>query len=703
MPFDAGGGGNVNDPNRVFAGFVSMEGGMDGGRSASLIQDNQCAMAGNVTFRGAFPKTRPPYENLLLTFDSDLTESRFTGIFQGSVFYEAEFGSSGFVVSVGGKLFRIQLGQQNIVSEITPTLIIVTTAAFTVPALNNNVTVDVNSETLFEVGDIIFIDSGQYQVQNKSTDQILVEYQGGAANATASAGNQVLDASSASIIEYQANPSNFDFVHLFQAENYIIILAGQHKPIIYDGARARQANVDEVPPGVIGIYVWGRIWVTLPNRRSFVAGDIVYGPSGTAQNGLRDAILKFTENDFLSEGGAFTVPFNAGPITAMQALATQDTSLGVGNLLVGTTNMVFSVNTPIDRTTWKNLQYPIQTVSLLDYGPRGPRSTISVNGDMWYRSEDGARSFIVARRNIDVTGNTPMSREVSPILDVDTEDLLFFGSAVLFNNKGFSTVSPYRTDAGVAHRGFTTINLDMLSNLRGKLPPAWEGVQSGLNAFQILKGRVEGEERGFVFALGDDGSTIELWELLKDDQGFYDTFRTAEGENTSITRTAIQSFLETKSYDHQTPFNVKGLYMAELYLDEIVDNVAFAIKFRPDQYPTWVPWTTINLCATVTQCTVQAPGAFSCTVWKTNKRQYAARIRIPRPPETCNTIAGAPVDRGFEFQFRMEWTGHCRIRRFRAHSKFHSQESEGVCPSENQCSTFQACDDSLFTYDSHGT
>lgn len=691
------------DANRVYSGFVSMEGGMDGGRAPSLIADNQCALAGNVTFRGAFPKTRPPYDNLLLTFDSELTESRFTGIFQGAVFYEAEFGKSGFVVSIGGKLFRIQLGQQNLVSEITPTLIIVTTADFTVPALNNNVTVDVNSETLFAIGDIIFIDSGQYQVQNKSTGQILVEYQGSAANATASAGSQVFDSGNASIIEYQTNPENFDFVHLFQAENYIIALAAPHKTIIYDGARARQANVDEIPPGVLGIYVWGRIWVTPINRRGFVAGDIVYGPSGTATNGFRDAILKFTENDFLNEGGTFSVPFNAGPITAMQALATQDTSLGVGNLLIGTTNMVFSVNTPIDRTTWKNLQYPIQTVSLLDYGPRGPRSTISVNGDMWYRAEDGARSFIVARRNIsEIAGNTPMSREVAPILDADTEDLLFYGSAVLFDNKGYATVSPYRTDAGVAHRGFTTINLDMLSNLRAKLQPAWEGVQSGLNAFQILKGRVEDEERGFVFALGDDGETIELWELLKDDQGFYDTFRSAEGANTSITRTAIQSYLETKSHEFQTPFNIKGLWMGELYLDEIVDNVAFTIKFRPDQYPTWVPWTTINLCATVSQCTIQAPGEFSCSVWKTNKRQYAARIRIPRPPETCNTIAGTPIDKGFEFQFRFEWTGHCRIRRFRAHAKIRSQEMDGLCPAETPCVTFQACEESLFTYDSHG-
>lgn len=689
-------------PEQVFAGFTSLEGGMDGGRSPSLISDNQVAFAGNVSFRGAFPKTRPPVANLLLTFDSDVTEDNFLGRFQGACFYEAEFGRNGIILSVGGRLFRIQIDRQNIVNEITPTMIIVTTAVFTVPALNGTVNVSVNSETLLEFNDTVYMDSGQYLITNRSLDSIEVQYLGGAANATVESGSSVLDSAQAVQIEYQTNPSTYDFVHLFQAENYVIALAGQHSPVIYDGAKARLAGIGEIPPGFIGIYIWGRIWIALPNRRSFVAGDIVYGPSGSFQLGKRDAILKFTENDFLNEGGTFSVPSNSGPITSFFSLATQDTSLGVGNLLVGTTNSVISVNTPVDRTTWKNLTYPIQTISLIDYGPQGPRWPASVNGDAWYRSLADFRSFIVARRGINVPGNTPMSREVAPILESDTQSLLFYGSAMLFDNKVFGTVSPVRQDNGVVHRGLANVNLDLLSSMKGKFPPSWEGIQTGLNILQLLKGPIDGQERAFALALNDDGG-IELWELLSESAGgLYDVYQTREGINTSITRTAIDAWMDTKSYDSQSPFNLKNLYMGELYIDEIVDEVQVRVKFRPDQYPTWVDWQTITLCANVTQCTVNSPGAFSCTVWKTRQKQYAARIRIPRPPASCNSIAGVPLDLGYEFQFRLEWTGHCRIRRFRTRSNLRSQESEGACAATPVCTSFEACDEDWFDYNSRG-
>lgn len=689
------------DPNRVFAGFVELSGGMDGGRSASLISENQCALATNVTFRGAFPKTRPPYASLPLTFDSATTESRFTGIFQGATFYEAEFGKNGFIVSIGGKLFRIELGQQNIVSEITPTLIIVTTADFTVPALNGTVSIYINSVSGISATDTIYIDSGQYQVDNLSVGQLDLTYLGGAANATAASGTSVLDSAMAQIMEYKTNPSTYDFVYLFQAENYVIVLAGPHKPIIYDGLKARQAGLFEIPPGSLGIYLWGRIWILLPNQRELVAGDIVQGPSGTAEHDYRDAILKFTENTFLNEGGSFSIPVNAGTVNALMALATQDTSLGLGNLLAGTFSTIFSINTPVDRTTWKDLQYPIQTISLLDHGPLSPRGTVPVNGDIWYRATDGERTFISGRREQNTWGHTPMSREISSILEKDQQDLLYYGSAIEFDNKLLMTASPYRSSTGVAHRGLVSINFDLLSNVRSKLPPSWEGLITGLDIFQVLKGNVDDEERGFAFALGTNG--VELWEMLRDGDGYYDEFETISGTQTTITRTAIESVIETKSYDSQLPFNLKGLYMGELYVDEIVDDVTIVIKFRPDQYPSWTTWTTINLCANVTQCTVQTPGQFTCSVWKTNQRQYAARLTIPRPPETCNTIAGAPVDRGYEFQYRLEWTGHCRIRRFRAHCKIHSQTYEGMCPENPVCTSFQACDETLFDYDSHGT
>lgn len=490
-------------------------------------------------------------------------------------------------------------------------------------------------------------------------------------------------------------PTTLEFVHLFQAEPYMIVLGYQQKPMIFDGANTRFAGPQEVPSGVLGTYAWGRIWVALNDRRSFVAGDIVYGPSGTPAQNFIDAILKFTENDFLNEGGLFGVPNNAGPITSMLALATIDTSLGIGPLLIGTANSVVSVNAPTDRTTWKNLTYPIQTISLIDYGPLGPRSTIPINNDMWYRSIDGIRSFLIGRRSTNSTalGNTPQSHEISPVLFADTQALLGFSSAVLFGNKARFTVAPRATDQGVVHDGQAVMNFDSLSTINLKQPPIWEGFNSGLPIFQLVKGRINGTERAFAFALNETAGTVELWELLP--TGYYDTYRAISGGDTTIVRTPIATQLESKRFEYE---RLVKLIMAELYLDDIVDDITLTIKFRPDEYPDWVTWATIRLCASISQCTLTSTDQFSCTIFKPNARTYAVRIRLPRPPEDCNVIVGMPLDRGYAFQFRFEGLGHFRLRKFRPHLRIQPDATEGECPTQQECITFPHCDLPLFDY-----
>lgn len=520
-----------------------------------------------------------------------LLSAGLTGLFQGACFYRADDGTSSIIASISGRLWQILLGATNTVTEITPVLSIVTTADFVVPAPSGTVNVSVTTETPFSTGETVLIDSGTYTVVTFGADLLVLQYSGGAANATAVAGNGVQDAGGNQITQSSPNPANLDFVCLFQAENYVIVLSGQQKPVIFDGTKSRLAGVGEIPPGYLGKYVWGRIWIALPSRRAFVAGDIVYGPSGTPQLGYRDAILKMTENSLLNGGGAFGVPSDSGLITCMTTLAQLNNSVSQSPLMVGTENMILSVNAPVDRTTWQNLTYPIESVALIDYGPQSPNSFASINGDLWYRSLDGIRSFIAATRYFGEPGNTPQSRELSPIFDLDTPSLLPYGSAAYFDNKMFQTVSPQRMAGGVSHQGMAVINFDLLSTMRNKSPGSWEGILTGLNVLQIIKGSVAGVERAFMLVL--NGSAIELWEMLK--KGYYDVYQAGSPGNVTMTRTAIQPFMETKSEDFGTGAQLKSLYTGELYLDEIVDNVMITVKFRPDQSPTWVTWATVNL------------------------------------------------------------------------------------------------------------
>ena len=680
-----------DDPLVSKVGFGTLQGGMDFGTDASLIGPDQCSFASNMTMRDDLAHTRAPWLSIPL-------DTAVRGRFQGALVYET-IQQQGIVFSANGHLYYITLnpnGAAN-VKDVTPILSITVTADFTVPGIGLTVMVSVSSEGPFTIGQVLVIDSGTYTVTNKFANALLLTYGGGAANATVTAGAPILSGGN-QVTEVRANPADLLFVHLFQAEIYVVAFAEQQKPVFFDGAQARQATIGEIPSSVLGVYAWGRIWFALPDRRTFGAGDIVYGPSGTPQLGGVDAILKVSENDFLNEGGFFAVPNNAGPITAMLPLATIDTALGIGPILVGTTNSVVSVNAPVDRTTWKNLTYPIQTVSLLDYGPLGPRSTVPVNNDMWFRSIDGVRSFIVARRDTTAPGNTPLSHEVSPILNNDTEPLLFYGSAVLFDNRLLMTAAPSLTSGGITHDGLVAINFDSLSTMRGKQPPIWEGPLSGLKILQVLRGRIAGTERAFIFALNaaaDD--LIELWEILPDsDGGYYDTYKSISGLNSTLVRTPIKTVLESRRINYDRLVALRG---AELFIDEIVDDIVVIVSFRPDEFPTWTQWVRIPLCATTTQCTLPTVGQFSCTIWKPNARGYAARILLTEPPESCNTLSSMQLNKGYEFAFRFDGTGHWRLRKFRPFARIIPDDQNAECQPESRiCSVTQDCGSAFFDY-----
>jgi hypothetical protein len=628
----------------------------------------------------------------------------------GSIFY---IDSGKFQVT---GVFGNQLATEYLGGYTAPTVNIATTSAFTVPAPSANVTIQVNNPGALSPTGTVYMFGGQYTIVSVTGDSIVLTYVSGSTVTTVVAGTALTNVSGtpftysnymilagASLTDGNgnqlffngANPASLQYVNLYQAENYVIILAGQNSTQIFDGSTVSLAGVEQLPPGLFGTYQWGRNWITLNDGRSFVASDLVGDPSGTAKNDFVDAILYMTENNFLAGGGAFKVPNNQGLITAMGALPTLDTSLGAGQILVGTTNSIIGVNAPPDRTTWQNLTYPIQSISTMGYGPIGPNCMFPINGDIWFRSLDGIRSFQIKRRDFQKWSDAPESQELYPILSADTPYLLFYGSGTGFNNKGFHTVSPYQTQYGICHRGLAVINFDLISDLRTTKSPAWDGVYTGLQILQIVYGIVDGVERCFLFVLNSQNS-IELWEIKT--SGKYDTVH----GNGTISYTPIQSQMNTRRMDFQMPEQLKTLYTAELYLDQISDNVTITIKWLPDEYPTWTEWVTLNFACTQQQCTLSPPPATGqCNIFRENSAQYAARIMLTTPPEVVNALNNGYLHNGHEFQFRFEGTGHFRIRKFKVHAVPRSQRMEGELHS-SQCNSVPVCNLSIFGYDSHG-
>jgi hypothetical protein len=130
------------------------------------------------------------------------------------------------------------------------------------------------------------------------------------------------------------NSNNRPVVTFEQAERWTVIQDGQNAPFLYNRAECRRASDNEVPTAQVGAYGNGRLWVG--SGSAYAAGDLVGSSSGNPDINRIDAVLKFTENDYLNEGGAFATPTNAGPITALTVMSALDTAVGEGDLIVFT-------------------------------------------------------------------------------------------------------------------------------------------------------------------------------------------------------------------------------------------------------------------------------------------------------------------------------------------------------------------------------
>lgn len=675
------------NPNEIMDGFKSLVAGMNSGNDPSIIGVDQVAFAVNITFRDGFPRTREPFAGVTKddnSFPDDATKDRWNnGVFQCACPYYDGYNDSSYIVATGGRLFRATITSNYLhVTELTIQQAMTVVEAFTTPGDGVSVNVIVPNITPFAVGDVLTIDGLTYTVTARYENLphpstglgvfswLALTQVGGAGGATVAIGT-VITRAGATVIWWDTNSATEGFAFIFQAENYAIILQGQHRPIIFDGGSCRRAGWDEIPAGYCGAYVNGRIWIALPNRRTFVAGDIRGGSSGTPALNYVDAILKMTENSYLNGGGAFATPARSGLITAMDATTTLDTSLGQGPVSVYTTRGVFTVNAPPDRTVWANLTYPIQTVSMQKYGAMSARGVVNINADAWYRSLDGWRSFIIARRNFNTGwGNTPMSQEMNRVLNADTASLLEYGSAVCVDNRLLGTCSPRSGDYGVIHKGLAVINFDEVSNMRNRGDPCWEGLWTGLDIHQIVDVEEGGGENGVMFCRGANND-LQIWRF--DKERYFDWIVDTGGATATVKTSRITAFFESRSMVYNQDAEPKRLDYNEFFVDQVCGEVDFDVKFHPDQYPCWIDWHAWSECTKLNRCDE------ACGIPVNYKPGYRPYMRTPNAPETCLTSVNRRANLGEEFAFRVQWTGWARVKKMRSHAYMVLSEGQGEC------------------------
>lgn len=449
------------------------------------------------------------------------------------------------------------------------------------------------------------------------------------------------------------NPSNLTQAWAIQAENYFIIQDGSSKPFIYNGGTAVRATETQIPVANQMTYYMGRIWYAKGSQ--YAAGDIVFGPSGSAALGYRDSILYNTENLFLAGGGAFGVPVQAGEITALKPIANLNTALGQGELIVFTQNAVFATVVPQRREDWKNTTEPLQRMIQLANGSFSQSSIVNVNEDLFYRSNDGVRSLAYAVRNAGQWGNTPISNEMDRILLRDPQAFLPFTSGVNFDNRLLMTCVPgYKQGRGTYFKALASLDFEPITSMVEKGAPAWEGIWTGLNILKIVTVLHEGVTRCFAYALNSEDQ-IELWELTGDEKFDWN------GEE----EVRIQWSQELRSMDFGSKFEMKQLFAGDLFFDRINGTVDFDVDFRPDSHPCWIDWDNWSECAKTQFC---EDDFGTCPTLPNYQEQYRPKRQLVQPPDTFDATTKNKYRNGFEFQVRLTMTGYARVKQIRINS-----------------------------------
>lgn len=479
------------------------------------------------------------------------------------------------------------------------------------------------------------------------------------------------------------NPATEPKHWLEQGEQFLVIQDGVSEPLVWDGTTMARISAvgnpvyPKLPIGTAMDYYMGRFWVANAGR-AYVASDIVgtnntAASSGTAPYQYRDAILNIFENTFLSGGGAFVLPTNAGNIRSIDHTANLDTALGEGVLFVSTRKSIYSVNVTPDRASWILLTTPLQRVAQINFGTVSDRSVVPVNGDLFMQSSPNGdiRSFIMGLRYFQQWGNIPISRNMNRVLQFNDRELLRYASGIEFDNRLLQTVLPFQTDVGVAHKGIMVLDFDLISSFEEKLPPAWEGMYEGLDFMQLFSGDFGGLPRAFTVVRSRETGQIEVWEMTTQDR-----FDSQVGVNGN----RVTWYIESPAYTWGNPFAMKQLETLELWIDKVLGTVEFEAYYKPDSWPCWIPWHAWTECAAKScaedeEAIVCYPGAITEQFCES----FVATRVLAKPPIQCIKSSDRPSNRAFQFQIRLIIKGWCRVRGMLLHAlPVKSQPFEGI-------------------------
>ena len=452
------------------------------------------------------------------------------------------------------------------------------------------------------------------------------------------------------------NSSIIPQVWFCETAGSLVMQDGQSAPIIFDGASARRSNIfgGEVPLGTAMSYGNGRLAVV-------VGGNTIQ--VGNITSSLFQSELQFTENTYLSGGGAF---YFSQPISGLAFLPVNNTATGFGSLIVLGQRYTDSLHLEItSRETWSQIP-GFQQLVLPGIGAAGQYTIVKVNQDLYWRDQRGnIWSLRSAQWGALSPGNSPVSREVARIVDFETKALLQYSSGIFFNNRLYYLASPFYNQYGAASF-LDMISLDAaaLATMRGKAPPAYDGTCEGLRYVGLLQGQIVDDDRAFVVSTDLDGEN-RLWEIVPNEISDYsyitDPATLSVGSTVAyITPSPVTAYAESRRFLFGDEGKKKQLVRCDLWPSEIQGTVSVTVYYRADNRTQWQLWDTFEVCAEMDNADNQ---------WLDLAAQERGRVKTLTAPDVVDTIDQQRTDIGYGFQVRIAWTGSMLIDRIELWAK----------------------------------
>lgn len=484
---------------------------------------------------------------------------------------------------------------------------------------------------------------------------------------------------------FEGNSAQFCNAWFAQGFEWLFIQDGINRPIFWNGTdtpRRSDPTKNEMPVGSVMAYIHGRMAVaSADNQNTIQVGDIVYGSNVTNH----DDLLKFTEQTYWAEGGSFDLAANLGDIMGLYPMPWLNTGTGANELVALCTNGFTSFDFSGARETWIDNQ--VQKISMIGQGCVSSIGFAGLNGDVFYRRNDGIGSYRNARTEFTQTWRaTPVSREVNQWLKFDRQDLLKFVPMVSWQNMVFTGISPQiekpnNPCAGFHRycRGMVVLDAQSQSTASRDGAAVWHGAWTGIRPWALLTGRINSNERCFAFSFDRDGRN-RLYEL---------TLRDAEDQFDYESRKQYWRY-DTPAFGQAEArcsyFDLKKMTGGQIVFSDIPKAADWSVKMKPDGAPCYVLSTEGEIgcdCATIEDC-----GISSGAQWA---NQYLKAVPVDGP-DAC--VPGTESLAGYFHyaQFRIEGHAPVKVEHFRVRMEIKEADEVSRC-SEQNCERVSCCPD----------